>query len=69
MTYHLTVTEPFGNYKKGELINDPVEVGEVLTGPNQHHVVKHVPKKEHVDGSFFKSDEQLRPKKLMLPKA
>jgi hypothetical protein len=42
MEFHLTVVEPFGGYKKGDEITDPDKVKEILSGENEHHVVKRV---------------------------
>jgi hypothetical protein len=40
MEFHLVVKEPFGGYQKGELIKDADKVKEILSGENEHHVLK-----------------------------
>lgn len=40
MEFHLIVREPFGGYAKGEKITDQSKVAEILSGENEHHVVK-----------------------------
>jgi len=40
MDFHLTVSEPFGGYAKGDEITDPAKVAEILSGENEHHVIK-----------------------------
>lgn len=40
MEFHLIVREPFGGYKKGEMITDADKVKEILAGENEHHVIK-----------------------------
>jgi DNA-binding transcriptional MerR regulator len=39
-TYHLVVTKPFANYRKGERIEDPAEINRILGSVHQQHVVK-----------------------------
>lgn len=36
----LTVTNPFGNYQKGDQITDPAEIKKILAGENAGHVVR-----------------------------
>lgn len=36
----LVVFHEFGGYNKGEIISDPNLVTQILTGPNEHNVVK-----------------------------
>jgi hypothetical protein len=40
MDFILTVREPFGGYNKGDEISDPAKVKEILSGENEHHVIK-----------------------------
>lgn len=40
MEFHLIVREPFGGYAKGEKITDPEKITEILSGENEHHVIK-----------------------------
>lgn len=50
---HLSVSQPFGQYKRGDLIVDPVEVQEIMNGHNQHNVVQVISKPEILSGHFF----------------
>lgn len=58
MDYHLTVTEAFRNYARGDHITDPAEVEAVLAS-HASHVVPRFPHAEHADGRFYMSDEEL----------
>jgi len=40
VNYHLVVREPFGPYKKGDMITAADEVALVLDGPQHTHVIK-----------------------------
>lgn len=60
MSYHLIVVSPFGGYKKGDHIDDPTKVAEVLSGPNLHSVVKFFPAPEHLSGDFRRTDDQIK---------
>jgi hypothetical protein len=40
MTHHLTVVRDFGNYRRGDHIEDEAEVTRLLKGEHRHHVVK-----------------------------
>lgn len=60
MSYHLTIVNPFGNYRKGDHITDATEVAKVLAGPNAHSVVKRFPHPEHVNGDFYRTNEEMR---------
>lgn len=60
MSFHLTVVQPFGNYKKGDHITDPDKIAAALVGPNAHSVVKRFPHPEHVSGDFYRTNQELR---------
>jgi hypothetical protein len=38
--HHLTVLREFGDYKRGEHIEDDAEIARILGGELRHHVVK-----------------------------
>ena len=58
MSIHLVVTQPFGNFKRGDLIVDADKVAEIMSGPHQHSVVRSIMKPEHRSGEFFRNDAQ-----------
>jgi hypothetical protein len=57
MTYHLTVNQPFGNYKRGDHITDQDVIAKVVKTHPQH-VVRRFPKPEHESGVFYFSDAE-----------
>lgn len=59
MHFHLTVQQPFGDYKRGDLISDPAEVAKVLAGPNHHNVTQRIPHAVHISGDFHRTDEEI----------
>ena len=59
MDYHLTVTEAFKTYSRGDHITDPAEVEAVLRSEHRGHVVQRFPQAEHADGIFYMTDEEL----------
>lgn len=59
MDFHLTVQQPFGTYKRGDLISDPAEVKAVLEGPNRHSVTQRIPHAVHISGDFHRTDAQI----------
>jgi hypothetical protein len=58
MSYHLTVNQPFGDYKRGDHITDAAVIAKVVKTHPQH-VVKRFPKPEHESGAFYLSDTQI----------
>jgi hypothetical protein len=62
MSYHLTVNEPFGNYKRGDHITDPDAIAKVMKTHSQH-VVARYPKPEHESGEFYLSDREIAERK------
>ena len=58
MYYHLTVTEPFGDYKRGDHITDPSVIAKVKESHPQH-VVQRFPHPEHLSGDFYRSDREI----------
>ena len=42
--YHFTVVHPFGDYKRGDLIDDPDDIAQIHAGDNRHHCHKVTPK-------------------------
>ena len=65
MSYHLTVTEPFGDYKRGDHITDPSVIAKVKESHPQH-VVQRFPHPEHVSGDFYRSDLEIAERAKLL---
>jgi hypothetical protein len=65
MTYHLTVNQPFGNYKRGDHITDEAVVAKVVKTHPQH-VVKRFPKPELESGVFYLSDAEIAERAKLL---
>jgi hypothetical protein len=57
---HLSVSRPFGDYKRGDLVVDKAEIDEILASHNQHDVVQVISHPEILHGHFFRTDEELR---------
>ncbi len=38
--HHLTVVHPFNQYRRGDMITDPVVIEAIKAGPNSHHCHK-----------------------------
>lgn len=58
MSNHLTVVNPFGNYKRGDHVTDPAEVKKlVLERP--HDVVQRHPHAHHHSGDFYRTDAEI----------
>lgn len=60
---HLTVSQPFGSYKRGDLITDPVLVKSIKRGPYRHNVVQMVSHPAHQSGDFWRTDKELAERK------
>lgn len=63
MSLHLVVHEPFGNYKRGDMIMDPALVASIEKGPHAHSVVKVISKPEHLSGDFFRDGTPVKAKR------
>lgn len=67
----LSVHQPFGGHKRGDLITDPKEMAAVKNGPNKLNVRKLIERPEHASGDFWRRDHELAAKAIVkaAPKA
>lgn len=56
---HLSVSQPFENYKRGDLITDPVKIA-AARAEYPHSVVQAIQHDSHRSGDFWRTDAEIK---------